>query len=107
MGTRRGCRRRRRTGRRASTAGPACDPEPWSRMLSRRVPHFTRRGSIRPGGGMKRRALGRTGIEVSEIGVGAWQLGGPLLLDGKVDGHPDLGRQTVMTLIRRCGELGI
>lgn len=34
---------------------------------------------------MKKRALGRTGLMVSEIGVGAWQLGGPLLLDGKTD----------------------
>jgi aryl-alcohol dehydrogenase-like predicted oxidoreductase len=56
---------------------------------------------------MERRALGRTNIVVSEIGVGAWQLGGPLLLDGKVDGHPDLGREHVVSLIRRCGELGI
>ncbi len=56
---------------------------------------------------MKRRALGGTGIEVSEIGVGAWQLGGPLLLDGKVDGHPDVGREAAVSLIRRCGELGI
>ncbi len=56
---------------------------------------------------MKRRVLGRTGIEVSEIGVGAWQLGGPLVLDGKVDGHPDVGREAAVELIRRCGDLGI
>jgi aryl-alcohol dehydrogenase-like predicted oxidoreductase len=56
---------------------------------------------------MKMRALGRTGLQVSEIGVGAWQLGGPLLLDGKADGHPDLGRDFCINLIRQCGELGI
>jgi aryl-alcohol dehydrogenase-like predicted oxidoreductase len=56
---------------------------------------------------MRSRALSRTGIEVSEIGVGAWQLGGPLRLDGKVDGHPDLGREHVTRLVHRCGELGI
>ncbi len=56
---------------------------------------------------MRKRALGRTGIEVSEIGVGAWQLGGPLLLDGRADGHPDLGREAAVALMRRCGELGI
>jgi aryl-alcohol dehydrogenase-like predicted oxidoreductase len=56
---------------------------------------------------MKMRRLGRTGIEVSEIGVGAWQLGGPLILDGKQDGHPDVGKEAAVALIRHCGELGI
>jgi len=44
---------------------------------------------------------------VSEIGIGAWQLGGPLLLDGVHDGHPDIGRETAVQLIRQCGDLGI
>jgi aryl-alcohol dehydrogenase-like predicted oxidoreductase len=56
---------------------------------------------------MKRRPLGKTNLLVSEIGVGAWQLGGPLLLDGKADGHPDLGRDFCIRLIREAGELGI
>lgn len=56
---------------------------------------------------MKTRALGRTGLQVSEIGIGAWQLGGPLLLDGRVDGHPDLGEAYVIDLIRRVGERGV
>jgi aryl-alcohol dehydrogenase-like predicted oxidoreductase len=56
---------------------------------------------------MKRRALGKTDVFVSEIGVGAWQLGGPLLLDGKVDGHPELGRDFCVNLIREAGDLGI
>lgn len=47
-------------------------------------------------------------MQVSEIGVGAWQLGGPLILDGQQDGHPDLGAAFVTDLIRRCGdELGV
>src|SRR5262249_3044419 len=34
--------------------------------------------------------------------------GGPLLLDGKTDGHPELGRDFCINLIRQCGdELGI
>ena len=56
---------------------------------------------------MKYRPLGRTGIEISEIGVGAWQLGGPLKLDGKTDGHPELGRDYCIDLIHACGDLGI
>jgi aryl-alcohol dehydrogenase-like predicted oxidoreductase len=56
---------------------------------------------------MKYRALGKTGLQVSEIGVGAWQLGGPLVLDGKADGHPELGRDFCISLIRQCGDLGI
>jgi len=57
---------------------------------------------------MEERLLGATGIRVSAIGVGAWQLGGPLRLDGKVDGHPDVGEATAIDLIRRCGDdLGI
>ncbi len=56
---------------------------------------------------MKKRVLGATGIEISEIGVGAWQLGGPLTLDGKTDGHPDIGRAAAIALIRGCGDLGV
>lgn len=56
---------------------------------------------------MKQRELGKTGLRVSEIGIGAWQLGGPLLLDGKADGHPDVGDEHAVDLIRRVGELGV
>jgi aryl-alcohol dehydrogenase-like predicted oxidoreductase len=56
---------------------------------------------------MKRRALGKTNLMVTEIGVGAWQLGGPLMLDGKVDGHPELGHDFCVRLIREAGDLGI
>jgi aryl-alcohol dehydrogenase-like predicted oxidoreductase len=57
---------------------------------------------------MRYRTLGRSGIRLSEIGVGAWQLGGPLTLDGKADGHAEIGREAATTLIRQCGDdLGI
>lgn len=56
---------------------------------------------------MKFRPLGKTNLVVSEIGVGAWQLGGPLTLDGKADGHPDPGRDYSVRLIREAGEMGI
>ncbi len=56
---------------------------------------------------MNTRALGRTGIEVSEIGIGAWQMGGPLTLDGRADGHPDIGADNAVALIRSLGERGV
>lgn len=33
-----------------------------------------------------KRMLGRSGIEVSAMGLGCWAIGGPFLLDGKLDG---------------------
>ena len=56
---------------------------------------------------MKYRSLGKTNLTISEIGVGAWQLGGPLLLDGRADGHPELGRDFCIRLIREAAGLGI
>jgi aryl-alcohol dehydrogenase-like predicted oxidoreductase len=56
---------------------------------------------------MERRTLGRTGIRVSPITIGAWQLGGPLLLDGKHDGHPDPGEAAVLRMIHELGDLGV
>lgn len=51
--------------------------------------------------------LGKTGIAVSPITIGAWQLGGPLMFDGKPDGHPDPGKQNAIRMIQELGELGI
>lgn len=56
---------------------------------------------------MKYRPLGRTGITTSEIGVGTWQLAGPLTLDGRAAGHPDLGADYVTNLIRKVGDFGV
>lgn len=56
---------------------------------------------------MERRILGKTGLAVSPICIGAWQLGGPLTLDGQPDGHPDPGRDAVLRLIRTLGDAGI
>lgn len=56
---------------------------------------------------MTSRALGRTGIRVSPITVGAWQLGGPLTLDGQVDGHPDPGEANVVRMIHELDDLGV
>ena len=56
---------------------------------------------------MEYRTLGRTGLQVSVIGIGSWQLSGPLTLDSKADGFPDPGRDKVINLIQACGDLGI
>ncbi|MFA7174360.1 MAG: aldo/keto reductase [Kiritimatiellia bacterium] len=56
---------------------------------------------------MKKRTLGKTGLQVSPICIGGWQLAGPLAFDGQPDGHPDPGRESVLRMIRELGELGI
>jgi len=35
------------------------------------------------------RVLGRSGIEVSEIGFGCWAIGGPFTMGGRPDGWGD------------------
>ncbi|NEO98459.1 MAG: aldo/keto reductase [Symploca sp. SIO2E9] len=56
---------------------------------------------------MQYRTLGRTGLKVSAIGIGTWQLSGPLIIGGQPDGFDDPGQDKVIDLIRACGELGI
>lgn len=56
---------------------------------------------------MEYRTLGKTGLKVSSIGIGTWQLSGPLIIDGKADGFPDLGEERSIALIRACEDLGI
>jgi aryl-alcohol dehydrogenase-like predicted oxidoreductase len=56
---------------------------------------------------MKKQILGLTGISISPLTIGAWQLGGPLFFDGKPDGHPDPGKEQVIRMIHELGDLGI
>jgi aryl-alcohol dehydrogenase-like predicted oxidoreductase len=56
---------------------------------------------------MELQSLGKTGIEVSSITIGTWQLGGALSFDGKPDGHPDPGRDYVIRMIHELGDLGV
>ena len=56
---------------------------------------------------MVRKKLGTTGIEVSPLTIGAWQLGGPLFFNGKPDGHPDPGKENVIRMIHELGDLGV
>lgn len=56
---------------------------------------------------MEYRVLGQTGLRVSVLGVGTWQLSGPVEMEGLPDGFPDPGREHVIRLIQECRELGI
>jgi len=61
---------------------------------------------------MKYRKLGGTGVVVSEIGFGAWQVGGPLRayfdrLGWISHGWGDSDENAAVRLIRACGDMGI
>ncbi|MDB4277192.1 hypothetical protein N9892_00675 [bacterium] len=56
---------------------------------------------------MKRVTLGKTGLEVSPLCIGTWQLAGPVTFDGVPDGHPDPGKENVLRLIRSLKDRGL
>ena len=56
---------------------------------------------------MERITLGKTGLQVSPLCIGTWQLAGPLAFDGKPDGHPDPGKENVLRLIQELFDLGL
>ena len=56
---------------------------------------------------MTLRTLGKTGLQVSPLCVGTWQLAGPLNFDGKPDGHPDPGKENAIRLIQELGDRGL
>lgn len=56
---------------------------------------------------MEQRLLGSTGLSVSRISLGMWQLSGPVQVDGRADGFPDIGRREAIELIHAAAELGI
>jgi aryl-alcohol dehydrogenase-like predicted oxidoreductase len=58
------------------------------------------------GTGMSR-FLGRSGIEVSDIGCGCWAVGGPMTMDGKADGWGDVDDGESIAALRRAQELGV
>ncbi len=53
------------------------------------------------------RTLGRSGIEVSALGLGGWAIGGPFLLDGLPDGWGDIDDAESLRAIQRAIELGV
>jgi aryl-alcohol dehydrogenase-like predicted oxidoreductase len=56
---------------------------------------------------MEFRPLGQTGLDVSVVSLGTWQLSGPVTLDGKADGFADPGKRVVVDFVRQCGDRGI
>jgi myo-inositol catabolism protein IolS len=53
------------------------------------------------------RAFGKTGWHINEIGLGCWEFGGAIQLDGKPDGHTGVTDQESIATIRRAVELGV
>jgi myo-inositol catabolism protein IolS len=56
---------------------------------------------------MKQRIFGKTGWRVSRIGVGCWQFGGAIMLDGRPDGWTGIRDEESIATIQRAVELGI
>src|SRR5690554_5982427 len=54
-----------------------------------------------------KRTLGRSGIEVSALGLGCWAIGGPMILHGIADGWGDVDDDESIKAIHKALELGI
>ncbi len=53
------------------------------------------------------RQFGKTGWNVAQIGLGCWQFGGPITLDGKPDGWTGLSDAEAIATIQRAVEHGL
>jgi len=53
------------------------------------------------------RAFGKTGWRVSQVGLGCWQFGGAIMLDGRPDGWSGVNDEESVATIKRAVELGI
>jgi aryl-alcohol dehydrogenase-like predicted oxidoreductase len=63
---------------------------------------------VRRGGALvKYRPLGATGLEVSEVGFGAWAIGGPTRLGGAVLGWGPQGKTQALRALQACPYQGI
>lgn len=56
---------------------------------------------------MKKRRLGRSGIEVSPMGIGCWAIGGQFFFDGKVDGYGETDDRESIRAVQTALDLGI
>ena len=53
------------------------------------------------------RTFGKTGWQVSQVGVGCWQFGGAITIDGKPDGWSGASDEESVATIKRAVELGV
>jgi myo-inositol catabolism protein IolS len=53
------------------------------------------------------RVFGKTGWRVSQVGLGCWQFGGAITLDGRPDGWSGVNDEESIATIKRAVELGI
>lgn len=53
------------------------------------------------------RFLGRSGVEVSDIGFGCWAIGGPVTMDGEPDGWGTVDDEESVAAISRAFDLGV
>jgi aryl-alcohol dehydrogenase-like predicted oxidoreductase len=56
---------------------------------------------------MKKRILGRSGIEVSPMGLGCWAIGGQFYMDGRIDGYGQVEDEESIRAIHAALDLGI
>lgn len=56
---------------------------------------------------MQTRILGRSGIEVSAMGLGCWPIGGPFRMDGREDGYGQADDAESLRALRWALDLGI
>ncbi len=56
---------------------------------------------------MEKRILGRSGFEVSPMGIGCWAIGGQFFLDGKNDGYGDTDDNESIKAVQTALDLGV
>lgn len=56
---------------------------------------------------MKYRSLGKTGVQVSELGIGTWQLGGSFPLAGSWSGYAPIEEDEAIAILRQAYNLGV